>query len=137
MNYVLDASAAFEIAFNRPGADFYKKHIADADRVMAPHFFINEVTNVLYKYVRGGYLDEQNAQLTLSFILQMVDEYIDSTENVVESLHEAIHLNHPAYDMFYLTLARRNAAVLLTEDEKLRVLCAAQGVAVADSAAGL
>ena len=137
MNYVLDASAAFEIAFNRPRAEFYKKTVSEAQKVIAPHFFINEVTNVLYKYVRGGYLDEQNAQLTLSFILQLVDEYIDSEENAVESLHEAIHLNHPAYDMFYLTLARRNAAVLLTEDERLKTLCKAQGVAVAGSIDGL
>lgn len=128
MTYVLDTSAAFEVAFNLPNASLYKEYIAHADKIIAPHFFINEVTNVLAKYVRGGYLDEENAQLTLALILQYVDEYADSGENAVESLHEAIHQNHPAYDMYYLTLARRNAATLLTRDKILQELAEKQGL---------
>ena len=128
MTYVLDTSAAFEVAFNLPKASLYKEYIAHADKIIAPHFFINEVTNVLAKYVRGGYLDEENAQVTLALILQYVDEYADSGENAVESLHEAIHLNHPAYDMYYLTLARRNAATLLTRDKVLQELAQKQGL---------
>lgn len=128
MTYVLDASAAFEVAFNLPNASLYKEYISHADKIIAPHFFINEVTNVLAKYVKGRYLDEQNAQVTLALILQFVDEYIDSAENAVESLHEAIHLKHPAYDMYYLTLARRNAATLLTRDSELQKIAKKQGV---------
>ena len=128
MIYVLDASAAFEVAFNLPNAPLYKETIAHAEKIIAPHFFINEVTNVLSKYVRGGYLDEETAQQTLALILQYVDDFADSTDNAVESLHEAIRLSHPAYDMFYLTLARRKAATLLTKDKVLKQLAESQGV---------
>lgn len=131
MIFVLDASAAFEVAFNRPGADKYRTLLMEADKIIAPHFYINEVSNVLSKYVRGGYINEQNAQLTLALMLQYVDEYEDSGEYAVESLHEAIHLNHPAYDMYYFTLARRNAATLLTEDTALAQLAKEQGVFLA------
>ena len=128
MTYVLDAGAAFEIAFNRPKAAVYKDAVKNADLVVAPHFFINEITNVLYKYVRGGFIDEQNAQITMTLILQLIDEFVDSGENAVEALHEAIHFSHPAYDMFYFTLARRNAGILLTLDEGLSKLAKEQGV---------
>ncbi|MBQ5491522.1 MAG: type II toxin-antitoxin system VapC family toxin [Treponema sp.] len=131
MTIVLDASAAFEVAFNRPHAAPIRELLLNADRVLAPHLFINEVTNVLAKYEKGAYLDEQNAQLTLALMLQYVDEYEDSGENAVESLHESIHLKHPAYDMFYFTLARRNAATLVTMDATLAQIAKSQGVSVA------
>ena len=127
---VLDTSAAIEVAFNSGTAAAYKEILASADQVIAPHFFIAEVTNVLWKYVRMGVIDENNAQKTLVLVLQYVDAYIDCGENAVEALHEACRLQHAAYDMFYFTLARRNNAVLLTKDKKLAATALKQGVQV-------
>jgi predicted nucleic acid-binding protein len=42
----------------------------------------------------------------------------------VEALALACHLDHPVYDCLYLALARREAAVLLTADQKLMALAA-------------
>ena len=36
--------------------------------------------------------------------------------------------SHPVYDLFYVTLARRNAAALFTADKKLVALCERMGV---------
>jgi len=40
----------------------------------------------------------------------------------VEALALACHLDHPVYDCLYLALARREAALLLTADQKLMTL---------------
>lgn len=128
MNVVLDASAAFAMLLNRSGAPVFNKAIAEADRVYAPILYESEVTQVCWKNVRAGIMDLDNGKMTLVKALQLIDQFIDPVDSVLESLHEAIRLDHSAYDMFYLTLARRKAATLLTSDKKLYDLCISQGV---------
>ena len=41
-----------------------------------------------------------------------------------EALALASHLDHPVYDCLYLALARREAALLLTADQRLLQLAA-------------
>ena len=130
MNCVLDASAAFEVSFNGKDAEKIRKILYVADVTYAPHLYIAEVTNVLWKYIKAGFITEQNAQITLALMLQYVDIFTDCTDNTVEAMHEGIRLNHPVYDMYYFTLARRNAALLLTKDKKLQVLAKKEGVEV-------
>ena len=131
MTVVLDASAAFEIAMFHPKRDLYLKIISEADEVIAPEFFMAECTNVAWKYLKAGYLDEQNAKLTLAYALKTVTKYALTTDYAMEALHEAARFNHSAYDMFYFVLARDNVATMLTVDQKLAELCRANGVDVA------
>lgn len=128
MNCVLDASAALDLAFNGESSKKIKKLLSEADIVYAPHLYIADVTNVLWKYVGRKYISESNAQTILALILQYVDMFIDLADNAIESLHEASRLNHPAYDMFYFTIARRNSALLITKDKKLSSLAKKHGV---------
>lgn len=128
MNIVLDASAAAAIAFNRSGAPIFKQKLSEARYRYAPILYESEVTQVFWKSVRAGVLDEENAKKMIVEVLQYVDQFVDPVNSVLESLHEAIRLDHSAYDMFYLTLARRKAATLLTSDRKLYDLCKSQGV---------
>ncbi len=130
MIYVLDTCAAFEIAFHGPKYSLFMNAVAGAEKVIAPTLFDSEVTNVLWKYARNGAVDEENARKTLSYILQMVDEYTDTSELAIEALHEGIRLGHSIYDMFYLVLARHNGATLLTTDKKLKALAKTMGVSV-------
>ena len=130
MIYVLDTCAAFEIAFHGPKYSLFMNAVAGAEKVIAPTLFDSEVTNVLWKYARNGAIDEENARKTLSYLLQMVDEYTDTSELAIEALHEGIRLGHSIYDMFYLVLARHNGAALLTTDKKLKALAKSLGVSV-------
>ena len=130
MIYVLDTCAAFEIAFHGPKYSLFMNAVAGAEKVIAPTLFDSEVTNVLWKYARNGAIDEENARKTLAYLLQMVDEYTDTSELAVEALHEGIRLGHSIYDMFYLVLARHNGAALLTTDKKLKALARTMGVSV-------
>jgi len=45
-------------------------------------------------------------------------------------LNEAIRLKFPAYDMLYLTLARRKGAVLLTLDHSLNMIAKKEGIEI-------
>lgn len=130
MIYVLDTCAAFEIAFHGPKYSLFMNAVAGAEKVIAPTLFDSEVTNVLWKYARNGAIDEENARKTLAYLLQMVDEYTDTSELAIEALHEGIRLGHSIYDMFYLVLARHNGAALLTTDKKLKALAKSLGVSV-------
>ena len=130
MIYVLDTCAAFEIAFHGPKYSLFMNAVAGAEKVIAPTLLDSEVTNVLWKYARNGAVDEENARKTLAYILQIVDEYTDTSELAIEALHEGIRLGHSIYDMFYLVLARHNGAALLTTDKKLKALAKSLGVSV-------
>lgn len=130
MDYVLDTNVAFEIAFSGSRADEYRKILENASSVIVPDLYKSEITNVLWQYVRAGYLDEQNAKIIMIDLINLVDNYVSAEENSVESLHEAIRLNHSACDMFYFTLARRYGAVLLTMDKKLKKTAEREGVQV-------
>ncbi|MBQ7746255.1 MAG: type II toxin-antitoxin system VapC family toxin [Spirochaetia bacterium] len=130
MIYVLDTCAAFEIAFHGPKYSLFMNAVAGAEKVIAPTLFDSEVTNVLWKYARNGAVDEENARKILAYILQIVDEYTDTSELAIEALHEGIRLGHSIYDMFYLVLARHNGAALLTTDKKLKALAKSLGVSV-------
>ena len=130
MIYVLDTCAAFDIAFHGPKYSPFMNAVAGAEKVIAPTLFDSEVTNVLWKYARNGAIDEENARKTLAYLLQMVDEYTDTSELEIEALHEGIRLGHSIYDMFYLVLARHNGATLLTTDKKLKALAKTMGVSV-------
>ena len=130
MIYVLDTCAAFEIAFHGPKYSLFMNAVAGAEKVIAPTLFDSEVTNVLWKYARNGAVDEETARKTLAYILQIVDEYTDTSELAIEALHEGIRLGHSIYDMFYLVLARHNGAALLTTDKKLKALAKNMGVSV-------
>ncbi|MBO7048388.1 MAG: type II toxin-antitoxin system VapC family toxin [Spirochaetia bacterium] len=130
MIYVLDTCAAFEIAFHGPKYSLFMNAVAGAEKVIAPTLFDSEVTNVLWKYARNGAVDEENARKTLAYLLQMVDEYTDTSELAIEALHEGIRLGHSIYDMFYLVLARHNGATLLTTDKKFKALAKSLGVSV-------
>lgn len=130
MTYVLDTNIAFEIAFQGPDFNKYKRLLEEADSVLAPTLYESEVTNTLLKYIKDGYIDIQNAKISLTLMLQFVDLYTDTAELAIETLSEATRLNHSAYDIFYMVLARRNGATLLTKDERLKKLAIDAGVRV-------
>ena len=130
MTVVLDTCAAFEIAFKGEKFQQYSEILEKAENVIAPTLYDAEVANVLWKYIKAGYIDEQNAKITMALLLKLVDSYSDTSELAIEALHEAARLNHPVYDLYYMVLARRNGAVLLSVDEKLKKVCTDCGVEV-------
>ena len=98
------------------------------ERVVSVPLFQSEVTNAFWKYVRAGVMRREEATRRLCVALSLVDEYADALDFAPEVLAESVRLGHPAYDVFYLVLARRCAGTLFSCDKKLVALCEENGV---------
>lgn len=125
---VLDCSAAVEMVRETPCGLGFRGLVLDGETVIASELFHAEVRNVFWKYTRAGFLSVDAAQRYIAQALDLVDEFVPIEQNAAESFVESVRQNHSVYDMLYLTLARRNAATLLTVDKKLVALCEKMGI---------
>jgi len=116
---VLDVSAAVEILLKKEKTQKFKTELARASWVIAPDLFHSEIANVLWKCYRAKIVNhEESLQLSEDGIL-MIDDFTSGSDLWKEALGEGIKYNHSIYDMFYAILARRNDAILITNDNKL------------------
>lgn len=119
MRVVLDASAAVRVARQSEGYEPFEAFLHKADSIETPEIFIAETSNAMWKYFKAGYLSRQSAEDSLEAALRLVDEIIPMRPLVREAFSLAATGQRSTYDMFYLALARRNDAVLLTADQGL------------------
>jgi predicted nucleic acid-binding protein len=64
-------------------------------------------------------MDSEKARATLSKLPDMFSMLSPLLPLADEGLEIAAKLNHPVYDCFYLALARREGAPLITADKRL------------------
>ncbi|MDO4401265.1 MAG: type II toxin-antitoxin system VapC family toxin [Coriobacteriia bacterium] len=126
---VLDCSAAFAIAQDTHEGRALAALVCKGERVIAPTLLQAEAANVAFRLVHQLGRPQAIVMEELRDALSLVDEFVNESDMVVEAASEAARLGHSAYDLFYLVLARRRGATLLTLDRKLMKLCAANGVA--------
>jgi len=121
-NLVLDASAVIRIIEGADASASFQEAVLQADLVLAPELMLTEVANALWKLQRGAGLAGMHPQQLLADAADLVDQIEPDRHLQVEALALACHLNHPVYDCLYLALARREAAFLLTADQRLQRL---------------
>lgn len=125
---VLDCNAAIAVAQNAPEGKALAALMLDGERAIAPQLFLDELANVVAKYVRGGYLSKEAALRMGRDAHDLIDEFVDGEAFWEEACAESMRSQHSAYDLFYLVLARRTASTLFTLDQRLQDLCLAAGV---------
>ena len=130
MIVILDSNAAIEIVLKREKGGMFKELVETAEKTVSSEFFRIEVANVIKKYVLGKYIKKAECNKILDLAESLVDEFIPIKENRLEALNEAIRLNYSAYDMLYLTLARRTGAKLITIDRGLNQIAKKEGINV-------
>jgi len=130
MKVVLDASAAISAVAGEQ-KQFVVAALVGAVPVMAPDLFIPEVTNGLWKYVNAGRLALDEAMQRFDAALTMVNHFHAVADLAEDALREATLHRHPAYDLYYVVLARRERAAILTVDGRMRELCGKIGVPLA------
>lgn len=128
MIIVLDSNAAIEIVLKREKGKAFRELIEVSEKIISSEFFRIETANVIRKYYHGKYIKKTDCLKLLELAENLVDEFVPIKENRIEALHEAIRLNYSAYDMLYLTLARKNGAMLLTLDHALNVIAKKEGI---------
>ena len=120
MRLVLDASAALEVVLKRSRAGDFIRAIQDADTVMAPELLVPEVVNAIWKYHQFDRLDLNTCNQALELAIELADDLVSSKDLWREAFLLARKNRRPAYDMFYIALARREDAAILTMDKALR-----------------
>ena len=125
---VLDASAAIEIANGTVRGLALRELIESGEEVHSCELMQAEVTNAYLKYVGAGVMDIREARARVEGAVGIVDSFHTFEPLNREVLGEACRLKHPAYDIYYLVLARRLGATLFTFDKKLNALCDDCGV---------
>lgn len=127
---VLDTSAAVEILLQKDKSRKFQAQCQQAAWVVAPDLFVSEISNVFWKYHRAGILDGETCAQLAEDGLNLIDDFIEAQDLWKEVLAEGIKNDRAVYDMFYIVLARRNNATLITNDSALASLCRKLKIAV-------
>ena len=130
MRLVLDASAAIEVVLTRSKAREFERMLEEADQVLAPDLIIPEVVNTIWKYHQFENLNLNTCDQAIEFAIGLLDVLVPCKELYREAFLLARSARQPAYDMFYLALARREDAGFLTTDRALKREAERQGVRV-------
>jgi predicted nucleic acid-binding protein len=127
---VLDASAAIEVVLGRGKAPEFERLLGEADQVLAPDLIVSEVVNTIWKYHQFQNLALNACDQAIELAISLLDVLVPCKELYREAFLLARSARQPAYDMFYMALARREDAGFLTTDQALRKEAERQGIRV-------
>ena len=117
MSLIVDASIAVKWVADEPDSD-RARAIFLADECCAPDLILAELGNALWKKQRAKLVSFEQAVAAL----QALPDRMRLFENAAlapRALAIATELAHPIYDCFYLALAERERAPLVSADERL------------------
>ncbi len=115
---------------SRGKAAKFARVLEAADEVLTPDLFVPEVVNTVWKYHQFEDLSQSACERVLNHALNLVDAFVPCSDLYREAFLLARTARRSAYDMFYLALARREDAALLTTDKSLGKEAERQGVIV-------
>ena len=80
--------------------------VLEGERAVAPDLFSCEMANVAWKYAATGVMDAEEARFLMDGALSLIDEFYPEGYSRAEACIESLRRNRPAYDMFYMVLAK-------------------------------
>ena len=128
MNLVLDCSAAIRILLRQEPCELLETAVSQADVVWAPDLVICESANALWKYHVHSGLAASICETALSKLPQLIEKIVPSQELYEDAFRLSCGERYPVYDMFYLALARREGAALLSVDGPLKKRAGSHGI---------
>jgi len=125
MSCVVDASVAFKWYLDEPNtADAIHLH-RTSQRLMAPGLIVAEVCNAAWRRHQRGEMTAAHVDRVASTIAAQFDWLVELAPLAPRATAIACELAHPVYDCFYLALAEREGAPLVTADARLLARLAA------------
>lgn len=85
--------------------------------LIAPTLLLSELTSALWQHIRAGDISLDQARGALVEAPNSFAGLITDDELAEEALSIAARIDHPPYDCFYLALAEREGAKLVTADQ--------------------
>ncbi|HAT50462.1 MAG: type II toxin-antitoxin system VapC family toxin [Nitrospirae bacterium] len=118
-NLIVDASVACKWYLPEEDRDLAKGLLIGGISLLAPELLFAEVGNVLWKWLRRGTVDPGEMNHIHWHLTRSLHRIVPLSDLFVPALRMAAAINHPIYDCFYLALAERENAPLVTADERL------------------
>ena len=118
MTLVADASLLLSIYLEEANSAAARAALG-GEVVLAPQLILGEVANGLWRACRMGRLRPEEARLLMPTVPSVFAELVPLEDLAPAALNLALRHDHPAYDCFYVALAAREAAPLLTADRRL------------------
>jgi predicted nucleic acid-binding protein len=115
---VVDASVAAKWVLEEDGSDRANALRAEGG-LIAPSLVAAEIGNTLWKAVHRGLVSRADALVAVEAALLPFDALMANEELLARALEMAMDLSHPIYDCFYLALAERERAPIISADAKL------------------
>jgi predicted nucleic acid-binding protein len=128
MTLVVDASVAALWVLEQEGSASANALRAEIG-LIAPSLIAAEIGSAIWKAVRRKSVSRADGLLAMETALLPFQALVPDSELRTRALAIAIELDHPIYDCFYLALAEREHAPLISADKRL--------IAVAKRAKGI
>ena len=119
MIVVVDASVAAKWILAEADSDRAAALRSPADDFIAPSLVLAEIGNAICKAALRRDVDAQDATDMLQIAAAHYARIVPLDELGIRAIELAIELRHPIYDCFYLALAERERAPLVTADGRL------------------
>ena len=134
MTAVIDASALVAFCLNESGLDRKKLQEHLRNGVLSFELIRAESANAILVARRRGIVDEKTAKLGLANMLDISENNIKMMAQDDELISVAFDMagsnNLAIYDLLYLSLAKKNNALLLSKDENQTKLAMSLGIGV-------
>lgn len=117
MSVVVDASVVVKWVLKEDGSD-RANALRREDRLLAPSLIFAEVCNALWKSAMRGAVPAHEALAAARPVFYPLEIVPDESLHL-PALALAAELKHPVYDCFYLALAEREGAPLVSADKRL------------------
>ncbi len=116
---VVDASVAVKWFVEQDGWEEARALGGPSVELIAPELVLAEIASAFWKYVRVNQLAEDTAKAMLSRSPSAFARLVPLEELLAGAFQLSLSIPHPIYDCFYLALARRESAPLVTADKRL------------------
>jgi predicted nucleic acid-binding protein len=116
MSVVVDASVALKWVLNEPRTE---AALALMDEeLIAPALWPAEAATALWRHVRLGEIDRDQALARLAALEQAPVASLAIEPHLAKALELAVEADHPVYDCIYLALALHQRAYVVTDDRR-------------------
>jgi predicted nucleic acid-binding protein len=119
MTLVVDASVAAKWVLPEDGADRAAALHGETDSFLAPSLIYAEIGNAIWKRATWYELSTTDALRALESAIGLFTVLVPMAELAARATEIAIELRHPINDCFYLALAERERAPLVSADKRL------------------
>ena len=119
--WVIDASVAAKWLLPEDGSNQASALLGD--ELLVPDLLFAELANIFWKKQMRGEIDTATADAAARWLMQAPLQVHPCGGLTAEAVGLSIRLQHPAYDCFYLALARHTGCPLVTADRRLVERC--------------